>query len=105
MDKLINYEGVTKITMKPTAYVKCAIGQDWFKNELEIIFVPEDCYPDYIQVKDWIMNNVDGKEMNIEQVVCAVYDMLAKCYNPSYLKVADKIADCNSHFDVIVEKE
>ena len=104
MNKIINKENITSIVMKPTAYVKCCIGQDWFKNELEITFIPYECYPDYIQVRDWIMNNIDGREMNIEQVVSEIYNMLVNEYNPSYLRVAANIVDSNSHFDVIVTK-
>ena len=52
MTKLENKQKITFITMKPVAYTKCAIGQDWYKNELEIRFVPRDCYPDYMEVND-----------------------------------------------------
>ena len=47
-----NIEGVSKIVMKPTAFVQCKIGQDWYKCEFEVVFVPDKTYPDYMEVQD-----------------------------------------------------
>ena len=104
MNTLRNTQGINQIIMKPTAYTKCVIGGDWYKNELEIEFCPDQCYPDYIQVNEWIMKNIDGKIMNIEDVVDEVYKMLKENYHPTFLKVTDYITDCRTHFDVIVSK-
>lgn len=104
MTKLENKQMIGIITMKPVAYTKCAIGQDWYKNELEIFFIPEDCYPDYIEVNEWIMENIDGKEFNIEDVVDKIYNFLKEEYQPSSLMVRNNIVGCKTHFDVIVEK-
>lgn len=90
--------------MKPVAYTKCAIGQDWYKNEMEITFLPADCYPDYMEVNQFIMGEVDGQEFNIEDVVQRVYEFLMK-YDPKRLKVEDHIRGCKTHFDVDVIKE
>lgn len=104
MTKLENKQGISFIIMKPVAYTKCAIGQDWYKNELEIMFEPNECYPDYMEVNEWIMTEIDGKEFNIEDVVDVVYNFLMEIYQPKYLKVADRIIGCKTHFDVVVEK-
>lgn len=104
MKKIENNQRIAKITMKPTAYTKCEIGQDWYKNELEIIFQPRKCYPDYMEVNEWIMKNIDGQEMNIEDVVSRVWEYLANTYEPMVLIVRDYIKGCKTHFDVIVEK-
>ena len=104
MTKLENKQKITFITMKPVAYTKCAIGQDWYKNELEIRFVPRDCYPDYMEVNEWIMTNIDGKEFNIEDVVDVIYNFLKETYQPADLSIINNIIDCKTHFDVIVEK-
>lgn len=104
MTKIENKQGIDYIIMKPVAYTKCAIGQDWYKNELEIMFQPYSCYPDYTDVNEWIMNNIDGKELNIEDVVETIYNFLKETYEPTFLKVIDKIIGCKTHFDVIVEK-
>lgn len=104
MNKIRNTQNISKITMRPVAYTKCKIGQDWYRNELEIIFIPSDCYPDYMEVNDWVMNNIDGEELNIEDVVDIIYHFLQETYHPSSLKIFDNIIGCKTHFDVIVEK-
>lgn len=104
MKKLNNEEKVGKITMMPTAVTLCDIGNDWYTNQLEITFVPDKYYPDYIEVKDWIMINIDGKRLNIEQVVERVYKFLIEQYEPIDIHVKDTVTGSKSHFDVIVEK-
>lgn len=104
MNKIKNIEGITKITMFPVAYTICAIGKDWFKSELEIVFEPGDCYPDYMEVNRFIMEEVDGKEMNIEEVVDRVYEFLDG-YAPRRLVVTDHVKGCRTHFNVDVVKE
>ena len=104
MQKLKNTQSISKIVMKPTAYTKCAIGQDWYKNELEIEFYPFESYPDYMEVNAYIMDEIDGKELNIEDVVNMIYKHLLE-YAPVYLLVVDHIRGCKTHFDVDVVKE
>jgi len=104
MNKIKNTQKINKIIMKPMAYTKCAIGQDWYKNELEIVFVPALCYPDYIEVNEWIMEHIDGKELNIEDVIDYIYKFLTEEYQPQSLTIKNNIAGCKTHFDVIVEK-
>lgn len=101
MNKIQNYESVTSITMFPTACVKCQIGQDWYKCQFECEFVPEKCYPDYMEVEDYIIKHIDGEELNIEQAARMLYDHL-KQYEPKYLRIANHIRGCKTHFDVDV---
>lgn len=103
MVKLENKENIQRIEMKPTAITKCAIGQDWYKHEFVIEFVPYLYYPDYMEIEKWIMNNIDGKELNIEEAVDMVHAML-KEFQPKYLCVKDYIHGNKVHFDVMVEK-
>ena len=104
MTKIENKENVTKITMMPTAYTKCKIGQDWYKCQFECCFLPGDCYPDYMEVNAYIMDEIDGKELNIEEAARMLYDFLMQ-YAPEYLKVVNHIRDCKTHFDVDVTIE
>lgn len=101
---LENNESILKITMMPTAITLCDIGDDWYGNKLEITFCPDKFYPDYIEVQNWIMDNVDGKRLNIEQVVDIVYRYLYDTYQPKELHVRDIVTGNKVHFDVIVEK-
>lgn len=103
MKLLENKEDIDRIVMRPTAIVKCQIGQDWYNNQLEIIFVPSEYYPDYIEVQNWIMENVDGKEMNIEEVVDEVYKHMM-IYKPAHLCVHDIVEGNKVHFNVEVTK-
>lgn len=105
MTKIENEQEVSLIIMKPVAYTKCAIGQDWYKNLLEITFMPNSCYPDYMEVNEWVMKEIDGKELNIEDVVANVYDYIKREYDPLDLSVKDNIVGCKTHFDVVVIKE
>lgn len=104
MTKIPNIENIKSIVMKPTVCTLCAIGQDWFNSELTITFIPNKYYPDYMEVQAWIMENVDGQEMNIEHVVKSIYDFLAKEYEPKSITVENYVTRCKSHFDVIVTK-
>lgn len=103
MEKIKNTQDISTIIMKPTAYTKCKIGQDWYKNELEIEFIPFESYPDYMEVNSYVMEEIDGQELNIEDVVYQIYEHLMK-YEPMYLSVTDHIKGCKTHFDVDVIK-
>ena len=96
-----NRENVISITMKPTACVKCAIGKDWYNCKFEVIFGPNEFYPDYMEVGDFVRHNIDGKEMNIEEAAKALYDFLLQ-YEPERLAVTAHVSDCKTHFDVDV---
>lgn len=102
--KLKNKERIDYITMLPTAITKCQIGQDWYKHEFVIDFTPDEYYPDYMQVEKFIMDEIDGKELNIEQAVDILYKFLKETYHPSELKINDHIRGNKVHFDVIVCK-
>lgn len=104
MQEIKNTQGINNIKMKPIAFTKCAIGQDWYENKLEIDFEPDECYPDYMEVNDFIMKEIDGKELNIEDVVDMIYNMLQSNYKPKSLTVTDYIENCKTHFNVTVTK-
>lgn len=104
MKRIKNEQEINKITMCPTAYTKCVIGQDWYKNELEIEIVPDLWYPDYIEVDQWIMEEIDGQEFNIEDVVDKIYKKINLEFYPKFIKVTNHIKGCKTHFDVIVTK-
>lgn len=104
MTKIENREHVTQIVMKPIAFTKCKIGQDWYRCQFECTFTPDECYPDYMEVSDYIMHSIDGKELNIEEAAKMLFDFLAQ-YKPSCLKVINHIKGCKTHFDVDVVVE
>lgn len=99
--RLGNNEKVSSIVMMPTACVKCQIGQDWYQCQFEAIFVPSGYYPDYMQVQKFVMDEIDGKELNIEQAARLLYDFLL-LFEPKSLTVVNHVRACKSHFDVDV---
>ena len=101
---IVNTQKIEKITMQPTAITLCDIGGDWYKNELEIEFIPDKTYPDYMVEQSWIMENIDGKRLNIEDVVNNIYTHLMEEYKPKELHIKDIVRGNKVHFDVIVEK-
>ena len=104
MIKIPNKEYVTEIKMMPTAYAKCKIGQDWYRCGFEAWFIPFNCYPDYMEVNEFVMREIDGKELNIEEATRILYDYLQE-YKPTQLKVVNHIRNCKTHFDVDVTIE
>lgn len=102
MTGIANKEKVTAITMWPDAYVKCGIGQDWYKCEFEVTFIPGSCYPDYMKIREYIMASIDGHELNIEEAARLLYDHLM-LYAPEGLKVINHVTNCRTHFDVDIE--
>lgn len=101
MYKIENKENISEIIMHPTACVKCQIGKDWYKIEFDVIFIPADYYPDYMEINEYIMHDIDGKTLNIEQAVKMLYDHL-KQYNPKALAVTANVYGNKVHFDVSV---
>jgi hypothetical protein len=100
--KLENKEKVRLITMYPVAHTLCAIGQDFYKYEFKIDFVVGRYYPDYMDVEKWVMNNLDGKELNIEQGMRLFYDWLVESYEPLDLTMLATVKDAKTHFAVEV---
>lgn len=103
--RLGNNERVKRIIMHPTACVKCQIGQDWYKCEFEVEFIPNGYYPDYMEVSRYVEENIDGQEMNIEQAAKMLCDFLKEAYEPKAVSVCNHIKGCKTHFDVDVYVE
>lgn len=100
-----NTQKISKIVMKPWTIFKCQLGQDWFKNDLVIEFEPDKYYPDYMDVVNYIMTEIDGKEMNIEDMLDILYGWLMDTYSPKSLSITDNVVDSKTHFDVTVIKD
>lgn len=103
MKKILNTQGIKTIKMYPEAQTKCELGGDWYTNRLEITLIPNEYYPDYMEVQRAITDEVDGKTLNIEDVVRIVYDMMT-FFSPLNIHIKDTVENCKTHFDVVVEK-
>ena len=103
LNKIRNDQGIKRIVMKPQAMTRCELGGDWYANNLLVVFDPDECYPDYTEVQEWVMENIDGETLNIEDVVQKVHDMLMQ-FAPVHLEVKYRVENCKTHFDVYVIK-
>lgn len=102
--KIENREKIISIEMYPTAICRCKIGRDLYTNKFKIIFAPDRVYPDYMDVDAWILNNIDGKDLNIEEAVNLLYEYLQSEYQPAALTVETSVDDAKTHFPVKVTK-
>lgn len=104
MKKIPNKQGINMIIMEPVSYNICEIGGDHYQNKYTITMNPGDTYPDYMEVQAWIMENIDGKTLNIEDAVAMIYDMLEHEFHPVNLQVETEVEGCRTHFNVTVIK-
>lgn len=104
MNTIKNTQGIDRIVMYPVAYTRCEIGGDWYKNELEIELFVGDFYPDYMQMEEYIMQEIDGKTLNIEDVVERIYNKIMVEFSPQALVITNRIRGCKTHFAVDVIK-
>lgn len=100
--KQINNENVVEIKMFPTAHCFCHLGQDWYSLPIEITFIPNKYYPDYMDVQKWVEENVNGKELNIEQALANIAAYLKSEYSPYDVTVIGDATDAITHFPVRV---
>lgn len=101
MNKIKNIENVKQIVMHPSACVKCQIGRDWYKCDFDVYFTPGQFYPDYMEVEKYVMDNIDGRELNIEQAGKILKGYLEQ-YIPDELEVVVNVSGNKVHFDVEV---
>ena len=102
--KIKNKQNIKQIIMKPTVSCFCPLGQDWYKIDFDISFIPRDFYPDYCEVQNYILNNINKQQLTIEEAVDIIYDYLQKEYLPEDLTVQANVNIVQSHFPVIVIK-
>lgn len=102
MARFENKYNIKTIKMYKKIHNLCTIGQDWFTNDIEIVFTPDKIIPDYIEV-DNAIQELEAKELVIEEVVNNILEML-KEYQPKYISVKSKVNDA-MHLPVEVEAE
>lgn len=98
-----NTQGIKRIDMMPIAHCLCAIGKDWYTIKFEITIYPEEEYPDYMDVMKWLTENVEGRELNIEDAVDLIYGYLTNSLSCEVEVVAD-VSDASTHCPVRVVK-
>lgn len=104
MSKFTHTQGITKVSFTKTMTVFCPLGNDYYTAHITVDFTPDKVMMDYLDEEKFFKNEIQGKNLIIEDVVNTVYTHLKEEYNPSYLKVK-VFAENATHFPVIVEKE
>lgn len=100
-----NKQRISKIIIKPEAICFCPLGNDWYTNEFEIEFIPNEFFPDYCDIEKFLNVQIRGKSLIIEDAVSMFYNYLEAEYKPLALKVAAYVNDVTSHSPVVVIKE
>lgn len=97
-----NTMGITKIEFQCRTRNYCPLGEDMYTNQFTVVFIPSGQIPDYVDIQNDINNNVDGKDMTVEDAVEAVYNIVDR-FKPEKLCV-ESYADDAVHFPVTVTK-
>ena len=103
MARFENVHGITRIKFKQNIQCFCPLGNDYYTNQVSVLFVPDEVIPDYCEVEQY-MRKMSGNKYTVEDTVFMVFDYLNTKYKPKYLKVTS-YADDAVHFEVEVTKE
>lgn len=80
----------------------CPLGKDWYSGDLEAqIFVDEEI-PDYLDVDNFIKNEIDGKAYIIEETAHMFYEYLMNTLHPVSLHVTATVKDA-THAPVVIK--
>lgn len=116
-----NKQGITEIVFQPknACHNLCPLGQllcdklaqnggkpmlPHYTNKFTITFNPGKVICDYLDVEDWIQENLNDETLTIEDAVSMLFDHLQKTYEPVHLLVESFVDDA-LHGSVVVRKE
>lgn len=102
--RLNNDNNITKITIKLSSKNRCPLGLDWYTNSITVLIVPDKYILDYRDIQTFNQENVNEKELTIEQAIDTLFQHIVAEYKPHHLKITSHVVDSN-HPEVIVEKE
>lgn len=96
-----NVQSITTIEADKRISLYCPIGKDYYTADVLIKFMPDNFYPDYIDL-DVFLNRLSGLSLTIEDAAEEVYNEL-QSYKPKKAKVTIE-AFSNTHLHVKVTK-
>lgn len=116
-----NTQKITQIIFEPknACHNLCPLGQLYcdklakngekrllphYTNRFKITIVPDEFVCDYIDVEEWITNNINDETLIIEDAVSMLYDYITTTYNPKELRVESYVNDA-VHGSVTVIRE
>lgn len=98
-----NEQKITKIVMSGSSHNFCPLGQANYTNRFSMEFYPNEMIPDYLEVNSFIKENINDKELVIEDAVAILFDYLVATFEPKGLKVSSLVSDAK-HPEVLVER-
>lgn len=98
-----NTMGINKISLLPTVKCVCAIGKVLCTYNFEIEMVPGEMIPDYLEVQEFMDNEIHMHFLTMEDATAAVANYLTETYKPISGTVACTCVD-SKHFPARVEK-
>ena len=98
-----NAVGIDKISFVHTVQCVCAIGKSLCTYEFEVVMVPGEVIPDYLEVQEFMDNEVHMHFLTMEDATAALANYLDETYKRLSGTVACTCCDAR-HFPVRVEK-
>lgn len=98
-----NTQGITQIIYKAKTKNYCPIGRDWYTSNIQAQIEPDNIIPDYIDLDKFVAEQINQKEMIIEDVVNTLYNHISAKYKPKSLTITIKVDDA-AHSEVVVSK-
>ena len=119
--KFENKQNISKIVFRPKSpsHCLCPLGQllcdklakqggkpmlPHYTNNFIIEMIPGKVICDYLDVEEWIKENIDNETLTIEDSVSMLFDYLYEEYEPAHLKVTSEVYDA-LHGPATVTKE
>lgn len=102
MSAFANTMGIDEIEFKMKTRNFCPLGQDYYTNQLAVSILVGEIVPDYCVVQKDINEQVNQKELSIEDAVAKVGEIISE-YEP-LAAVIESYADDAVHFPVKVKK-
>lgn len=98
-----NEMGINEISFVHTVQCVCAIGKSLCTYNFEVEMVPGDVIPDYLEVQDYMDNEINMHFLTMEDATAALANYLDEVYAPTGGSVACICCDAR-HFAVRVAK-
>ena len=98
-----NTMGIDEISFVHTVQCVCAIGKSLCTYDFEVEMVPGRVIPDYLDIQDFMDNEIHMHFLTMEDATAALADYLVEVYNPIRGSVACICCDAR-HFAVRVSK-
>lgn len=102
MSTIKNSQGISLITFSANVRCFCPMGNDYYTNQFDVSFVPDEFIPDYCDI-DEFLDGMNDAQLIIEDAVNSVFEYMKNTYFPIHLEVSSTVTDA-VHLPVTVTK-